>query len=475
MLREFNEREALTPVVFFLADASYLPLVPQLLASRDHESSPNMLDEIAFKRVGGSLRSLGPLDIEVEECQSYAHPCVLDKQAWTESFNASVHAHFHFEPGNNAPERAHRHDKECQTQWTLLLEHAATAPVRNFMTSAWAVRRMLLAWHIPRALADIEEARALAREQWSSGTGAVGGAWDTDGHGDFNELYTRLMFPFSNPHGLARGWELVLAGLLDLEADGFLSLREVHEGHQCCFAGQGEAPKTLGRCAASGSGRDSGGRSSLGPRWVIPGFPQDRGSSRGPGHFWHHIDGVHAHEVDQAHNAPDPGLYKRLLLEHFGGLLLPHTAPQLHASDLRAPARRLRVFLYRLPPRFHAHKVTALTQRMHEGGGTCSFGLGLCSMTRGFHALSLLDDFSAEVVILAKFLAAALRGGVLTSDAEEADVFLVPWLTGASTCARTRAGGDSCGRLEEAQDIKRCSSLSAFLSLTLSLYSGGMP
>ena len=64
----------------------------------------------------------------------------------------------------------------------------------------------------------------------------------------------------------------------------------------------------------------------------------------------------------------------------------------------------------------------------------------MCQTQIEVNEVSLLQDFSAEVVILAKFLRAAERGA-LTTDPDEADVFLVPWLTaGARICVSDLVG-----------------------------------
>ena len=50
--------------------------------------------------------------------------------------------------------------------------------------------------------------------------------------------------------------------------------------------------------------------------------------------------------------------YSRILARFFGGLLSEETAPRVHRDDFVVASRKLKVFIYDLPPGFHAAKVS---------------------------------------------------------------------------------------------------------------------
>jgi hypothetical protein len=202
MLLEFRTRQALTDALFFIADISLLPLVSRTAAQSTRVNSSSICSSSSsssgadrdggswasgslsdgFIRLGPSLWMFDPSSDEMEECQAYAPPCIMDAEAFC-SRAGTFADKLHIDP----------HDmKHRFVSLALLLVYSTVAfpcyaavftcfkadfdrclalaatPVRNFFASARAVRRMLYFWQLPQQVADAEEACAWGKASRSS-------------------------------------------------------------------------------------------------------------------------------------------------------------------------------------------------------------------------------------------------------------------------------------------------------------------
>ncbi|CAE8642314.1 unnamed protein product [Polarella glacialis] len=159
--------------------------------------------------------------------------------------------------------------------------------------------------------------------------------------------------------------------------------------------------------------------------------------------------GEHGVQLDKA------GL--KLSQQFFGPLLCSGPSLRAHPDDFWVTARDgsrrlLRVFVYPLPRKFN----TDLLNRLQLGGwltgSECDYGLTPCTEAGWNGLFSVFRQFATEVILLLKFLAAP--PGVLTSDAAEADIFLVPYLA-KTDCAESGNGRDPCwGKCKCATAVK---------------------
>ena len=369
--------------------------------SRDTPTAPQA--PAPFARVGPAGWSAHASEEEDVGCLAHGPPCEMALDALCSALDTRCNLLRLAFPGPDA---------KNQVQQVCMAEAASEAS--NFRASHRAMAGMLHLLASCHPLPPPDNVRGVGAG-WQQRCGAGGAeacarSSTEGGQRGFDEAETAVRampFPFANPFALGRAWSILL------------------RAGACAYASAAAA-------AVSGPEADQSAPSA-GPGTAV--HANVTANCAAP-----------AHELGRGHSED----YSKLLLHYFDGLVSARWSARLHAGDFVLPSRSLKVYIYPLPASMHGKRVRAMTDAMRLGGSACSYGLGTCHLDRPFHGLSLLEDFSAEAVILAKFLAAADRGA-LTDDADQADIFLVPWLSAAESCAARRADcdGDAAGTARE--------------------------
>lgn len=116
-------------------------------------------------------------------------------------------------------------------------------------------------------------------------------------------------------------------------------------------------------------------------------------------------------------------LWSSIFGEHLTDPVAGGAYPAKHDSSLR-------VFVYDLPPAFHAHLLEEMRQTNGQRGQTsrsnCDFGGSPCTETSWSEFYSIVRQLAAEVVVLQKLL----RSPLLVQDVRDADLIVVPYLHG---------------------------------------------
>eukprot|EP00928_Gymnodinium_smaydae_P086853 TRINITY_DN71269_c0_g1_i1.p1 TRINITY_DN71269_c0_g1~~TRINITY_DN71269_c0_g1_i1.p1 ORF type:complete len:572 (-),score=118.43 TRINITY_DN71269_c0_g1_i1:54-1769(-) len=122
-------------------------------------------------------------------------------------------------------------------------------------------------------------------------------------------------------------------------------------------------------------------------------------------------------------------------------------------QDFDGSERLMRVYIYPLHRRFNAELLNRLQVGGWSSGSECDYGLTPCTEERWNGLFSVNRQFATEVLTLLKFLAAP--PGVLTSDPDSADLFVVPYFAKTDCAESGNFGKDPCwGKCKCATAVK---------------------
>jgi len=113
-------------------------------------------------------------------------------------------------------------------------------------------------------------------------------------------------------------------------------------------------------------------------------------------------------------------LWTSIFPQQMWSSLYPDTEP-MAPERLPECGKKLKVFVYQLPPKFHADLLSKAESARNIS--QCGWERGPCWEKKRDQEYSTMRSYAAEVPMLAKFLMMPH----VTSNANEADIFVVPW------------------------------------------------